>query len=331
MNIKRICSTIIDVFIIIAAFILTNLTAFSVTEQFPPMSNLFVLTWIGVLTGMVALVFIQLKFLTMWGDYIKAWKKQLPLITFVAFCICTLIWSVYFTASMYELAAMIFATLIGVYLAVRYKPETGFEILRYFGIFSIIASYILLLAAPPLARLDNPVFNGAWRGIFWHRNHLGSLMAFFSAIFLIKAATVKHLRVQLGLNIILYVLSVVLIFGSRSATGILIFFFLNGLLVLTFLWLKFRQSLKKYHYIGMAIVGGIIIVLLLSNLNFIFGLVGRDTSLTGRIPLWVDLLSRTWSQKPILGYGFGALWNQEAFRILDANEAGLEISGVFRG
>jgi O-antigen ligase len=315
MNMKRILSTIIDIFIVITAFTMTNLTAFSPTEQFPPMSNLFVLTWIGVVAGMVVLIFIQLKFLSVWDEYKKAWKKQLPLIIFIAFCICTLLWSVYLIASVYELTAMVFATLIGVYLAVRYMPETGFEMLRYFGIFSVLASFLLLLAAPSLARLDNPVFNGAWRGIFWHRNHLGSLMAFFSAVFLIKAALVKHLRVQLIVNAALFVLSAILIFGSRSATGILIFFILTGLLILTFLWLKLRHHLKKNHYVGLAIVGGLIIILLLFNLNFIFSLVGRDTSLAGRIPLWIDLISRTWTAKPILGYGFGALWNQEAFRI----------------
>jgi exopolysaccharide production protein ExoQ len=140
-------------------------------------------------------------------------------------------------------------------------------------------------------------------------------MTFFSAIFLLKTAMVRHLRVQFIVNVVLFILATVLVFGSGSAAGILIFFILNGLLLLAFLWLKFRNYLKKKHYLGLAIGGGIIAVLFLTNLNFIFGLLGRNTSLTGRIPLWAELISHVWVQKPILGYGFGALWNQEAFRI----------------
>ena len=38
--------------------------------------------------------------------------------------------------------------------------------------------------------------------------------------------------------------------------------------------------------------------------------------MTGRVPLWQDLFSTFYLQKPILGYGYGALWMQKSFRIL---------------
>ena len=36
--------------------------------------------------------------------------------------------------------------------------------------------------------------------------------------------------------------------------------------------------------------------------------------MTGRTFIWADLLTRVWPERPILGYGFGALWMIEAFR-----------------
>ena len=140
-------------------------------------------------------------------------------------------------------------------------------------------------------------------------------MAFFSAIFLVKTIIARHFWVQLFVNAVFFILSAMLVFGSRSATAILIFFFLTGMLFFVFLWLKIRHVLKKKHYSILLIIVGIIAIIFLTNLNFFFGLLGRNTSLTGRIPLWDDLIKNIWTQKPILGYGFGALWKQESFRI----------------
>ena len=315
MQVKRLISRFIDIIFIFTAFVLTNLTAFSVTVRFPDLSDSYVYACVAMIASLLALLFVQIDLLALWSDFKNIWKKQLPLIIFIVFCIASLLWSVYFNASLFQLSLMIFASLIGVYLAIRYKPGTVFEIVRYFGVFSVVTSFLLFILVPPLARLDNPVFQGAWRGIFWHRNHLGSLMAFFSAIFLVKAMITSHLRVQLFINAVFFILSALLVFGSRSATGILIFLFLSGMLFFVFLWLRIRHVLKKKHYIILLIILGIIAIILITNLDFFFGLLGRNTSLTGRIPLWNDLIKNIWTQRPILGYGFGALWKQESFRI----------------
>jgi exopolysaccharide production protein ExoQ len=249
------------------------------------------------------------------SEIIKTWRSQIPLMLFVVYSICTLFWSTYFLASVYELSQFIFATLIGVYIAVRFKPEKVFKIIVYYSVFSILASALLLVFDPSLARIDNAFFQGAWRGIYWHRNHLGSLMAFFSAILLLELAMNKH-RLWLSISLfVCFILAAVMVFGSRSATGILIFFILNGMFILGYLWVKFQHRLIKKHYKGLAVCFGLALLLAVANIEKIFALLGRNSTLTGRVPVWIDLLTRIWVQKPILGYGFGALWNQEAFRL----------------
>lgn len=37
--------------------------------------------------------------------------------------------------------------------------------------------------------------------------------------------------------------------------------------------------------------------------------------MTGRVPLWQDLFSRVYLERPILGYGYGALWSLKSFRL----------------
>jgi O-antigen ligase len=162
----------------------------------------------------------------------------------------------------------------------------------------------------------NQVFNGAWRGIFWHRNHMGSLMAFFSSLSLFYVAAKWGNWKHVTFNALMFVLSSVLVFGSWSATGIIIYFVLNAHLVLALLWLRYRLHLNRKRYL---IILGIILTavcVLIFNLDVIFQLLRRSSTLTGRTFIWEDMLVNLWPQRPLFGYGFGAIWNQEYYRVL---------------
>lgn len=55
-------------------------------------------------------------------------------------------------------------------------------------------------------------------------------------------------------------------------------------------------------------------MVVLTNLDFVFDLFNRNTTLTGRVGLWEHILDIV-SQKPCwLGHGFGAVWMLDAFR-----------------
>ena len=64
----------------------------------------------------------------------------------------------------------------------------------------------------------------------------------------------------------------------------------------------------------MLLSGGVLVALLvLSNLDLVFGLFGRDTSMTGRTSLWSNLIGLA-ARRPWLGHGFGAVWTLDSFR-----------------
>jgi exopolysaccharide production protein ExoQ len=321
MNARRILIRSIDIIIILAAFLFTNSTAFSITPVLPVLTDFNKYPWAIVKACLiiVVVVFVQLKLLSLWPAYLSLWKKQIILIIFAIYSLCSLAWTVFLKASLYELALFLYASVVGVYLVVRYDKHEGLKIIQGIGVFCVIASFALLFTFPPLARLDN-IYEGAWRGIFWHRNHMGSLMAFFSSVFLLMvflSLPQKNIsqKKQFFNNVLCFILAAILVFGSRSATGIILFFVLNVFVILAYLWLSIRQRLTNRHYLAFAIFIGVSAIILLLNMNFIFGLLGRDSTLTGRTKIWTDLISRVWVVHPIFGYGFGALWNQEAFRI----------------
>jgi len=158
---------------------------------------------------------------------------------------------------------------------------------------------------------------------------MGNITAFFNMIFLIK---LLFDSVQLRKKIIyfmFYVLSAVLVFGSHSATGVIIFLVLNFATILGFFWLRWYSRIKLWHYYFAGAFMLIAAIILITNIGFFFGLLGRSANMTGRIPLWQDLFLNIWSRRPILGYGYGALWMQESFRELMKNSQGWTLFPVF--
>jgi O-antigen ligase len=168
-------------------------------------------------------------------------------------------------------------------------------------------------------------YNGAWRGIFWHKNQFGSIAALFNLVFLIGALNeLPRKNSRFILYLVFYVFSLVLIYLSKSVAGYLLCISLTGLSLFAFLWLNVRHRLVKTHYYGLLGIGILALLLFLFNMDFIFGLFNRDTSLTGRLPMWSYLLNDVVPNSLWVGHGFGALWSQSAFRIQVQHAVGWE-------
>jgi O-antigen ligase len=78
-------------------------------------------------------------------------------------------------------------------------------------------------------------------------------------------------------------------------------------------WLKFYAYLRSWHYYLLLGMLGVGLTLLLLNLDLVFGVFNRDTTLTGRMGLWDYLLNKA-TARPWWGYGFGAVWTLDWFR-----------------
>jgi O-antigen ligase len=311
-------SRYLDILIIFSTLLIINSTATTFTSQFPVLTDITDPAWsmVGAAVFMLLLMALQIKILSLGRTFVELWKQQKALIIFLIFCAFTLLWSTYELASLYEFSLMLFATLAASYFVIRFPFKSNLKIVYWFGVITAILSVILLLTNHDYSRLENAVFNGAWRGIFWHRNHMGSLMAFFSALFMYEIVMNWRNWKKVIFNFVLFMTASVLAFGSWSATGIIIYFILNSQLVLALLWLRFRDKLTRKHYLILLGVFLAALLVLIFNLDHIFQVLRRSSTLTGRTPIWEDMLVNLWPQKPLFGYGFGAIWNQEYYRVL---------------
>ena len=127
VRMKVILSKALDVLLIVSAVVLTNATAFSFMLQFPAVEFWEGYAWIIVLLclGVLFLMALQMKMRSLLSAFCSAWKKQIFLILFLLFSVCSLVWSVYLEASLYKISVFLFASLMGVYLAVRYDVRGG--------------------------------------------------------------------------------------------------------------------------------------------------------------------------------------------------------------
>nr|BAL53471.1 O-antigen polymerase [uncultured Chloroflexota bacterium] len=249
-------------------------------------------------------------------SYAQRFRKNPFLLLFIALALSSVFWSIQPILTLYCALELLFATLLGVYFGLRHSPEKILEALFWFGVVIVFLSYFFVIRVPNVGTMPGYPSGIFWRGIFWHRNHLGSMMAFFQAVYLLRffLGIFRHNSLAL-LDAIFFVLSLVLVVMSQSATGSILTIFLDGLLLAGLVWLRVRQFLKPIHYyaLGAAAVAGSI--LLFANLDFVFGLFNRSPSMTGRVPMWGYLLQHVVPERPWLGYGFGAIWRQKAFQV----------------
>ena len=311
---------LIEIFILINLAVLANNRVFIFNDlHLTPMSFYNWGLWRELLLWLLSAL------LAMWvlsregllRTFLYKFKKNWLLIIFVGFATISLFWTIYPVATFYQLAVLIFTTLIAGYIGVRYDIGQFINILIWIGCIFATASFLMAWLEPEIGMTFARPYNGAWRGIFWHRNHLGSLMAFFNAVYLYKIVESfdKRLIKLLIFNLFFYALTLLLVRMSASATGLILFMLLNFGFFVGWAWVKWGWRLHRIHYYILAAVSLIASAVTLLNLDFLLGFVNRSPSLTGRIPLWNYLINLVVSRHPLIGFGFGAIWNITSFRI----------------
>jgi O-antigen ligase len=250
------------------------------------------------------------------NHFLALCQKVWPVLVFVLWAIISLAWSPVFPVSISRLLFFVVCTLAAIYFA---STSTLRSLVTYIAGFLAAVSLISLLVAliwPEWGISTFAFYQGAWTGIFWHRNYLGVFMTIALLADAVKLFDWRSLSLPgKFLWPASFLLSAFLLVKSKSATGLLSAFAVMGFFLLLVLWLRIQKRLKKAHYfviLAVLLAGAVLIAF---NLDKIFALVGRNTSLTGRVPMWQYLFQHVIAQRPLLGYGFDSIWHLTGFRI----------------
>jgi len=165
--------------------------------------------------------------------------------------------------------------------------------------FYAIGSALLVWLVPGIGTMQG-FHEGAFQGLSGHKNFLGRYMG----IFLIMSALslgCGSLRARVW-SLAMVVLSAVLLIGSRSATGLMATAATAGAIILIWIYVRYQ----KWFFAALAMTAGLLITAV-HQYEKVLALLGRQSSLTGRVPLWQALLDEVW-KNPEAGYGYGAFW-----------------------
>jgi exopolysaccharide production protein ExoQ len=307
----------IDGILLLLAFILANLRATMFIYLYPDTSVLLGPAWIEIfLWLLIALLAVyNLTQNNQLQEFLWKWRRNWLLVLFISLTFLSAFWSIGPVVTSVRAFELLFVSLIAAYVGMRYRPNQVMDFLFWFGAIVLMLSIAIVYSAPKTGTMYWVPFYGAWRGLFWHRNHLASITTLVNMIFLCRMIIAFENRDRtVLLEGFFYVLSLVVLFFAKSATGYILLIVLHIVVFCIWLWLKVSHRMQRRHYYmvsGISILG---LILILSNLDFVLGFFHRDSTLTGRAGLWRYLLQDVVSQRPWLGHGFGAVWTFDSFR-----------------
>ncbi len=255
---------------------------------------------------------IPLLIIRQWRECIYVATRDIPLLLAVGLAGISVVWSTNPGETLAQSRALFFSTAFGIYLATRYTLKEQMRLMVWlFGIY-VLLCFIVPLVLPSYGMAMN-TGGLSWQGISGHKNNLSAAMGVAAMLFLDLALYgYKYRRVfSLGAGISFLVLVL-----SKGKGGLAVFM---GLLPLLPLYKIAKQEYRLRTFFGIFafVISVVLIVGTLINLEFItVELLGKDVTLTGRVPLWNYLIQRG-MEKPWLGYGYGAFWHdpQEILQI----------------
>jgi O-antigen ligase len=225
------------------------------------------------------------------------------LLLVIAYVLLSVLWSSAPQVTLRRNIVFLGATAFGMYLATRFTLRQQVRLLLWMLGLSAILSVLFALGAPGLG-IGTGIHTGAWQGIYGQKNALGRLMAMGAVLFWL-ALSDPHRNKWLAWGFIL--LSVALVWLSTSVTSMVI---LLGIVFLAPFYRTLRQrntAIVLPLVLGVLILTGLIVVVMLNNAEPLLALVGKNATVSSRIPLWQDVVAEI-RQQPWFGYGYNGFW-----------------------
>ncbi len=255
------------------------------------------------------------------------WKNAI--ITFsrnIFFCFLTLlaifsfIWSDFPAITLFDTRDILMMTSFSLYFAIRFNQKEQVQIIAFTLLIGGILSTIIALGLPGVGvhgaqtGMETESHPGAWKGVYGHKNTLGSMMVLSGLTFFTLPKENSNIYKWSGL-----VFSLILMLLSTSKTSLVLSFIL--ILIIVF-YKKYRWRGKiSVIFIDIGILTlGCIAVLVFTYWVELLTSLGRDATLTGRIPLWGAVINRL-IDRPLLGYGRSAFWTPQSGYAIEVSRA----------
>lgn len=248
------------------------------------------------------------------------WKNTLLSIArnFLLFLLSVLayfsfVWSQVPEHTLFTSRDILMMSFFGLYLATRFSLKEIVQLVGFTLFIGGIISTICAIALPTVGMHLGDVHTGAWKGLYGHKNHFGGMMILMWLSF--YSLPKENFKIYKYFGIMF---SIFLILLSTSKTSLVVSILLISIL---FFYKNFRWKGKISVVlldVGILILGCLAVVLVTYWVELLTGL-GRDSTLTGRTPVWGVMIARL-MQRPFLGYGRGGFFAPKSPYALEAGQ-----------
>jgi O-antigen ligase len=235
------------------------------------------------------------------------------LISLVLLAILSTIWSEDPALTLRRGVAVLATTALGIDFAVRYPIRVQMRLLgAVLGLtvlLSILAQVFLPGAIPTVNKAADA---DAWYGVFNQKNQFARIVVLATLVALTRSRRSRHQFISSSL---LVAGAIALVIAAKSMGGLVILVALV-LLVEVFPALCWKPRARTALTLAGVLVAIPVLYFAVQNIDSVTGMLGRDSTLTGRVKIWPLALSSI-TKSPFLGYGYEAFWyiSPDAIRI----------------
>jgi len=253
--------------------------------------------------ALAGLYLLGLFFLALnWHHALPVAVRSAPIWLLLGYLFLSITWSSSPTDTFVRSLALLWATLFGLYAAIRLNVDDLIACTAV-GLCAVLVLSLVFAACFPSQGFMPAPHEGALRGIFSQKNTLARAAVWSTIALVMLRPRTRPRRVLRQLGIAISILSLL---WAASRTGSVILVFL--LILAPALRLLRRSPLVAIPVTVVAVVVATGLTLAaLGNRSALLELVGRDATLTGRTLVWAAVAQMI-SLRPLLGYGYGGFW-----------------------
>lgn len=244
--------------------------------------------------------------------FFSRWRRLLPLLRYlkaylwiIALCLVSALWSDFPFLTIRRTATLTISVMFGVYLYQTFGLSRLCRMFEGVAVVLGVLSVVIFFVMPSIGRDSTIDDYDAVRGVFAQKNMLGECSLFGFCCCAYRFTEQRKLATFLP--------SAILLLGciqlSHSASALMI-----ALIVLVFVVmsiLRVRPLIRMIYIYAFVSAVVIVAATMLFQPDVIFGAMGRDASLTGRVPLWQVIMTII-AEKPVFGHAYGGFFNADS-------------------
>lgn len=236
------------------------------------------------------------------GQLLAAVRRNLPIVALLAVPFLSVLWSVGPSISLRRAVGLLGSVALSYLIAIRFTPRQIMLLVALAIGPAIVLSLLMIGVSPRLAFMPE---SHELRGVFVHKNVLGR-----SAVLACIAAAAIAFDGSLGMRrggLLLLAASIAALLLSQSVTALF-----TGIVALSLVWpyaLLARCRGRDRVLVALLIlqVAAAALIFLDQLLVPLLEALGKDATLTGRVPLW-HLVDMRIERRLLLGFGYQSFW-----------------------